>query len=63
MNTATAILIATGMVCSTALILVYLVSRQVRRLIQEVLDQVKVQGRSVSVNIDKKINVEVGEDE
>ncbi|MGE4490748.1 MAG: hypothetical protein AB7E95_14500 [Kiritimatiellales bacterium] len=54
MNTAAALLIATGMVCGTALILVCLVFRQTRRLIREALDQVKVQGRSVSVNVDRK---------
>ncbi len=63
MTTAGAIILATGMVCCTVLAVVFLVGHQARRLVREVLDQVKMQGRKVSVNIDKKINVVVDEDD
>lgn len=63
MTVATALILATGMVCTTALILVVLISRQARRLIREILEQIHVQGRKVSVRIDKKIDVEIDEDE
>ncbi len=63
MTTAGAILLATATACCTVLVVVFLVGHQARRLVREVLDQVKVQGRKVSVNIDKKINVVVDEDD
>jgi citrate lyase gamma subunit len=62
MTTAGAIVLATGMVCCTALSIVLVVGNQMRRTVREVLDQVKVQGRKVSVTIDKKINVDVDAD-
>ena len=62
MTVAAAIIIATGMICSTLLALVLLAGHEIRRLVRDILDQVKVAGRKVSVNVDKKINVLVDED-
>lgn len=62
MNLATAIVVAAGMICSTVLLVVWLAGREARRLVRDVLDEIKVAGRTVSVSIDKKVNVHVGED-
>ena len=61
MSIAAAIIWATALICATLLLAIVLMFGMARKLIKEVLDQVKMAGRNVSVNVDKKINILVGE--
>ena len=62
MNAATAITLSTGMVCATVLASFCILRGGMKSLLREVLQELKVAGRTVGIQVDKHVGISVGTD-